>query len=178
MGDDNLSGLFAANVRAALGLDDKPAELWRLGEYEAEVKAAASDGSTVDVAPTDPRIDPMNGVALLNPFPGCTVVPKAGSVVRIGWVGGDASRVYARPSWKAGGDASKVVVQSDLVVLGAESSAQFVALANKVDGALSSLATKLAAHKHTGVTTGVGISAVWDQTFSPGSVAATKVKAT
>jgi hypothetical protein len=55
--------------------------------------------------------------------------------------------------------------------------AEFVALANLVANELDAIKTKLAAHKHTGVLAGGVSSGTWDQTYTPGSVAATKVKA-
>jgi hypothetical protein len=141
----NEADLFRASTRAALGLrepdgttpGDAP-ELWRLGTYRATVKAAASDGSTVDVQPEDPRLsqrgEGMQAIPLRQPFPGAIVVPTTSSTVRIGWESGREDRPYA-DLW-LDGSASKIVINGTLVIAGAETGAQFVALSNLVTARL------------------------------------------
>lgn len=70
-------------------------------------------------------------------------------------------------------------VDGSAVHVGAYPSADFVALAAKVDAAISSIRTIFASHTHTGVTTGIGTSGIPVLPIpDPGSVAATKAKAT
>lgn len=168
-------------TRTALGIDPDahlPA-IDRLALYRAEVKACASDGSTVDVAPIDPRVPPMQGIPLRSPFPAAYVVATSYvPVCLVGWEGGDPSKPYALPHWTANGPASKVVIPVDgTMFLGAETGAQFVALANLVLSELQSIATALSSHTHTGVTVGLGVTGSSNSTYSASSVAAAKVKA-
>lgn len=116
-----LTQSFLRLVRLALGLPSDPTSLPRvdrLAQYRAEVKTAATDGSTVDVAPEDARLPPMQGVPLRVAIPGLTVVAKAGSVVLIGWERGDPSRPYAVPSWEqTGGVCSSLTFEADAINL-------------------------------------------------------------
>lgn len=174
----DLGAGFVAAVRKALGLRTAdPDELWRHGLYRARVEACAADGSTVDVTPEDPRLPARKAVPVRVGVAGAQAVVSQGAVVLLGWEAGDPARCYAVPSWEAGATVTKLVLNASTVILGGETGAQFVALANKVGTELDSIATKLAAHKHIGVTVGAGTSGIWDQTYTAGSVAASNVKA-
>lgn len=108
-------------VRAALKLDPdekKPPRIDHLAFYRAEVKAAASDGSTVDVAPEDTRIKGHQKVKLLVATPGNTSVAKAGAIVHLGWERGDPSRPIAVPLWESGKKAAKIVFDGDDIWIG------------------------------------------------------------
>ena len=72
---------------------------------------------------------------------------------------------------------SGFVITADSIKLGSMMATDFVALAALVLAELGNIATALTTHKHTGVTTGPGVTGVSDSTYSPSSVAATKVKA-
>lgn len=71
-----------------------------------------------------------------------------------------------------------IILQKSARFVNMGSSPEFVALASKVDAELSSIETNLLEHKHGGVTTGSGTSAISDSTYEASSVAATEVKAT
>lgn len=142
-------GRFLLAVRRALRLREAdpatgrpgdPAELWRFGLYDARVDACAADGSTVDVTPDDPRLDPIQAVPVRVGVPGHEAVVQAGALVLVGWVRGDASRPYAVPHWAMGASVTKLVINGTAVYLGAESGAQLVALANLVKDELDKIA--------------------------------------
>jgi hypothetical protein len=166
-------------ARAANGQDPDvvPPDLFRLGLYRAEVKAAASDGSTLDVAPEDQRLSLAQNVPMRVGIPGAVVVVKAGAVVLLGWEAGDPARPYCTPLWEAGAGVTKLVANADLVVLGAESGAQFIALANLVKSELQAIATALTSHTHSNVTTGSGTTGGSNSTYAANDVAAANAKA-
>ena len=104
----------------------------RLALYRAQVKACASDGSTVDVAPEDARLDAMQGIPVRVGIPGAVAIMSAGAIVLVGWEKGDSALPYAVPSWEAGASVTKLILNGSTVIAGAETGAQFVALANLV----------------------------------------------
>lgn len=159
-----------ARLRALVAQAQQPA-LDRTALYRARVDAAASDGSTVDVTPLDPRISPAQAVPLRQPMPGAVVIPLPGAICRVGWDEADDGRLVAVPTWESGG-ASKAVLPADLVVLGAEPGAQFVALANLVKAELDKIAAAFSSF--TPGTGGAHFSAPYT---TASAVAATKVKA-
>lgn len=72
----------------------------------------------------------------------------------------------------------QIHVHKTVIVAGDEAAAQFVALANLTKARLDTLQNAHDTHKHTGVTSGVGSSAVPDVIVGPlADVAATKLKA-
>jgi len=177
--DGGMTAALRRMVRTALRLDPG-AELPRidyLATYDAEVKAIAADGSTVDLEPKASHVKPINGVEVRLGVPAAVAIVEVGAIVKLGWVGGDPKQPYAEPSWKQGATVTKLVVNGTLIILGAEAGAQYVALANLVKAELQSVAAALLAHKHTGVTVGMGVTGPSDSTYTAGDVAATKVKA-
>jgi hypothetical protein len=79
---------------------------------------------------------------------------------------------------KADGSINVVPALSGLVNLGADPGSDFVALAASVASELEAIQTALNTHTHTGVTTGPGSTGTSASGYTPGDVAATKVKAT
>lgn len=117
----DVADYFVRLVRAALKLDPdekKPPRIDRLAFYRAEVKAAASDGSTVDVAPEDTRIAGHQKVKLLVGTPGNTSVAKTGAIVHLGWERGDPARPIAVPLWESGKKAAKIIFDGDDIWIG------------------------------------------------------------
>lgn len=167
---------LAAAVLDRLGLNYAGApRIDRLLLARARVDAVAGDASTVDVTPESGRLSPMQKVPVRHGAARATV--KVGAVVRLVWEGGLSGGVVALPLYDDGAGFSEINVVADLVVLGAVQGAQFVALANKVNNELNSIAAKLAGHKHAGVTVGTGLSGIWDQTYTAADVSASQVKA-
>jgi hypothetical protein len=99
----------------------------RLALYRAEVKAASSDGKTLDVDPEDSRISGIQGVPIRVGIPGAVAVVQPGAVVLIGWERGDPSRPYAVPSWESGASVTKLVVNATELYLGTETGAKKLA---------------------------------------------------
>lgn len=100
----DISARLVSIVRRIVGLPDDPGappRIDRLAFYRCEVKACASDGSTVDVTPANKLIAPLQKVPLLTGVPNGVAVVKAGSIVRLGWDGGDPSQPYAIPLWES-----------------------------------------------------------------------------
>lgn len=135
-------------VRRVLGLREpdpargKPGdteELWRYGEYDAEVVTVSADLSTVDVRFPDSRFEPMQAVPVCTGIPGATWQVTAGAICKVGWTGGDPKKPYAAPSWKQGAAVVKLLLKADTVFLGDETGAKRVAL----DGDLVEIATAL-----------------------------------
>jgi hypothetical protein len=177
MDDASLTSLFRQRVREWLGLRATDTEeLWRYGLWRAEVKAAAADGSTVDVAPENPRLESVQGVPVRVGIPGAQAVVQAGAIVLLGWERGDPSRPYAVPSWEMGATVTKLVLNADTVILGGEAGATALALADSVRLELNAIAGALRTHKHAGVTTGTGVTGTSDSAYDASDVGATKVK--
>ena len=165
-------------VRAAVGMSpDDGMAVDRLALYRAQVKACASDGSTVDVAPEDTRLDAMQGIPVRVGIPGAVAIIAAGAIVLVGWEKGDSALPYAVPSWEAGATVTKLILNGSTVIAGAEAGAQFVALANLVKAQLDSIQAALLAHTHAGVTVGAGSTGPSNSTYAAGAVAAAQVKA-
>jgi len=141
----------------------------RTALFRARVDAVASDGTTVDVTPESARLSPMQKVTLRHGPAAGTV--KTGAVVLVGWEAGDPGRVYAVPHYEAGAAFSKVVVGADMVILGAEGGAQFVALADKVKTELDKVALAFSTF-----VPGTG-GASFPNAYTSSAVAATKAKA-
>jgi hypothetical protein len=121
----DLTASFKRLVRAALGGDpmrETPA-LDRLAHYRARVVACASDGSTLDVQADDPRVGAMQGVRVVTGLPAVSAVVVAGSVVWIGWEGGDPSSPRAVPAWEAA-TVTKLVIKAQAIYLGEEAGAE------------------------------------------------------
>lgn len=107
--------------------DSKPTvQINRLARYRCRVISCAADGSTVDLQPDDESIEPRQAVPLLNGVPGMKAVVAAGSIVWIGWEGGDDSKPRAVPDWE---DATvqKLIANAALVHLAGESGSDGVA---------------------------------------------------
>ncbi len=95
--------MITSIVRGVLGLLlGDTAELWRHGLYRAEVKSCASDGSTVDLQPEDPRVVGHKSVPVLIGIPGAVAVVESGTVMLIGWQKGDPTKPYAIPCYEQG----------------------------------------------------------------------------
>lgn len=177
----DLTTSFRRLVRIALGLDEepgKPPQIDQLAFYRAEVKACASDGSTVDLQPEDSRIKGHQQVPVRTGVPGLVAVVQPGAIVHLGWIGGDPSKPVAVPIWESA-TTTKLVLAATTVYLGAESGAQFVALANLVASELSALKAAISgaavAAYDGGATFKANILAAL--TNWPGSVAADLTKA-
>lgn len=102
---------FRNVVRAIVGLPEdpgQPPQLDRLAWYKAQVIACASDGSTCDVLPDDPRIPQENGAKMLVCIPSLVVVVQPGAVVMLGWERGDPARPRVMPIFESGGKAVSV----------------------------------------------------------------------
>jgi hypothetical protein len=130
-------------VRLALGLDptDVLPVIDRLAFYRAEVKAAASDGSTVDVQPEDSRVKGHQGVPVRVGIPGAVAVVQPGAIVLLGWERGDPAKPYAVPAWESGATVTKLILNAQMVYLGAESGAEALVKKSEFDAHLHSAGT-------------------------------------
>lgn len=168
-----------------LGLDpDRTPRVDRLALYRARVDVCASDGSTVDVTPEDSRLVAMQSVPVRVSPPGAQWQVSPGARCLIGWSDGDDSKPYAMPAYDASATVVKLVLNGTTVILGAESGAQFVALANLVLDELNKIQTAHNTHVHilAGTTSAVGTPIVATAappviTYTAAPVAATQVKA-
>jgi hypothetical protein len=85
---DRLAAAWRALVRA-----EQPSQTF-LGTYSYAVQA--TDGKTVDAAPTDTTIPlpPITKVPIYTGLPGTTCKPAVGSILAIGFLNGDPSRPF------------------------------------------------------------------------------------
>lgn len=177
---DRVTGTLEKWIRRVLGhLISGPLDYH--ARYEGRVQAAASDGSTVDVLldvddpDNDRRMPSPSGVPLKIGMPG-SVVLKQGSRVLVGWKQGDPDKPFAEAMATAS-DATKTVLLGDVVYLGGEASAQFLARADRVASALNAIVNAFNTHQHTGVVTGGGTTGAPSSPMgSPSSTAASQVK--
>ncbi len=88
-----------------------------------------------------------------------------------------ALRSPASPIPAAGYASGAMVLRATEVRLGSSAASGYVALASAVATELQALWTAIQAHVHPGVTVGAGVTGTTVYPGSPGSVAATKVKA-
>lgn len=178
---EELTSKFRRAVLRVLRLDDGPPELFKLGLYRARVDKAASDGSTLDVTPEDTRISPDQRVPLRVGIPGAVAVVEPGAIVLYGWEAGDPARAYCTPLWEAGAGVVKLVLNGDVVHLGAESGSQFVALANLVqerfEQLLNAINTAGVVANDGGAALKANIVAALNLLGWPASMAAAQVKA-
>jgi len=123
--DGSLKDDLERLVRRILGLpSNRPLpRIDYLATYDAEVKAVAADGSTVDLAPTVPHVKPIAGVEVRVGIPGAVAVVEPGAMMKLGWVGGDPSQPYAEPSWRQGATVVKLVLNAQHVYIGDEGAA-------------------------------------------------------
>lgn len=136
-----------------------------LALYPSEVFSQESDGA-LQVFPDNQAIAKQAGVKLRSPFPHCKVTVVKGARVLLGFEEGDPSKPYCQPSWDS--------PTGTLTLIEIGSSAQFVALSNKVDQAFTDLKTYLDAHVHG---TGTGPSSPPTSPYTaPASTACTKLK--
>ena len=171
--------IYRRNVRSALGLNPDPLstpQLDRLALYPARVDAGAADGSTVDVTPVNPDIEPHQGVPFGYPGVGVTFVPHVGAMVRVGWSDGDPSKIYAVPAFDLGFGIDKLVLTAGAVIMGAEGGAQLVALSNLVTSQLNALKAAIEGWTPVPNDGGAALKTALTALFLtwPGSVAATK----
>lgn len=152
---DGLTEAFVRLVGAALERLGPP-HVDYLAFYRAEVQTASSDGKTVDVQPENPRIKSRQGVKLLTGVPAGIAVVKKGTIVHLGWEGGDPAKPIAVPLFDAATvekltiTADKIyMVPSDKVYLGGTSGTVAAAKAPTVQEWLTELKSKLESHTHT-----------------------------
>jgi hypothetical protein len=157
----DLKNGFVRAVRAALGLSLKTTlpKLDRMAYYRSRVDKASSDGKTLDITPLNADIPPPRQAVQLRTLAGVTAIVQPGAIVGYGWDEGDESKPHCIPLWDAGAALTKFLVTADVVILGAESGAQFVALANKVDDLLTALRSAITAGKTAVVPQDGGLAA-------------------
>ncbi len=134
------------------------------GVWEYTIASATS--TTVDAVPTDIRMPPVANCPMMPGLIGEVVTPTPGSKCRIVFVNGDPSRA----------ECIGIDGPPSLAKLGG--GVDFVALSALVSAQLTGIAAALAAHVHSGVTTGVGVTGPAAPIYTPGSVASTIVKVT
>lgn len=130
----DLVGRFIGVVRAALGLDPdpgQPPDILHLGLYPSRVDACASDGSTCDVTPANALISARKNVPVRAGIPGAVAVVEPGAIVCLAFEGGDPGQPFIDPTWTQGATVSKLVVNAQMVYIGAEAGAE--ALVKKSD---------------------------------------------
>lgn len=140
------------------------------------------DGAKVDVQLDTDQIASPSGVPLYVGYPGSVTVPT-GTRVLVGFRNGDPSQPYAI-AFEQGTSATLTLIAGSTVTLGADSGAQFIALANLVLTRLNDIHTALSGA--TLVVTGTcppmggplsGGTATLPTYTAPASVAATQSKA-
>lgn len=157
-------------IKRALGMVVTPS-IDHLATYRAKV--VAQSGHTVDVVADDARIGSLSGVIIMHGIPGAKSTFASGCFVRVGWRGGDPRYPYVS-TWEPDASVTAIVVNGTTVYLGAESGAQFVALANKVIDELTAIQLAINTHQHP---SGMGPTGTATVTYTAAGVAATKVKA-
>lgn len=148
-------------VRAIVGLPEdpgQPPQIDRLAWYRAQVTACASDGTTCDVQPEDPRISPENGVKVLVGIPGLVGVVQVGAVVHLGWERGDPARPRCVPIWEMGATVQQLILNAAAIYLGGQSGAQAAARQN--DGISLGQCSVTLGSVGSGTVTGVTINGV------------------
>lgn len=132
----DLTNAFRRIVWAALGIlrpSDDPArdsspvvQIDRLALYRCRVVSCAADGSTVDLQPDNPRIEPRQAVPVVVGVPGMVAIVEPGSIVWLGWEAGDDSKPRAVPDWETA-SVTKLVANAVAVHLAGESGSDGVA---------------------------------------------------
>lgn len=127
---------FKAMIRELIGLPTDagaPPDIMRLGLYPARVDVCQSDGKHCDVTPADTRISKgEKNVEILTGIPGAVATVEPGSIVLLGWRRGDPGSPYCMPAWAMDVTVDKLIFNATMVILGAESGSDFIALAAKV----------------------------------------------
>ncbi len=103
---------------------------------------------------------------------GCSAEAALGALVLVGFVDSDRARPFVSHFEDEDGSG---FVPTVLKFAGGD---DFVALASSVATQLSNISTALTTHVHAGVTAGPAVTGVAAPVYTPGSVAASKVKAT
>jgi hypothetical protein len=85
------------------------AQIDYLAYYEATVNAQSSDGTTLDITPTDTRIAGLQRIALNLGVPGATFKVTPGAKIMLGFMSGDPSMPYVH-SWGSGSSALTVTL--------------------------------------------------------------------
>jgi hypothetical protein len=133
---------FRRMVRAALSMDlDGPLVVDRLALYRAEVKARASDGSTVDLQPAVTTIPPIQNVPVRVGVPGMVAIVSPGAVCRLGWDGGDPSQPRAMPVWDPSATVEELVLNAVTLYLGGKSGAKAIGLDGDAVNAAAGMVT-------------------------------------
>lgn len=123
---DRLKAAFFALFRSSVPRLDY------YGKYVARVVKESRDG-TVDIQPSDPRIPPMAKVPLWHGLPGAEVIVPSGTMVFVGWSGGDPSDPHAE-LFPNSGPAIQITLKADKIYLAGKPIAEGGELVDVMDG--------------------------------------------
>lgn len=147
----HLAAMIGDMVRAIVGLPSDPGappRIDKLGLYPATVKAASSDGKTLDIQPADSRLSGMQKIPLRVGVPGSVAIVSPGATVLLGWERGDPNKPYCIPAWDAGATVTKLVLTGSSVYIGEESGAEEIPLGQKLLQRIQDIESKHDSHTH------------------------------
>jgi hypothetical protein len=149
-------------------IDQQTRRMDALALYPCKVVSQNGDGS-LELQPDSQALAAVSRVPIRLGLPGATVKVSAGSRVLLGFEGGDL-RYPVATLW-----GTSTLTELDI----GNSPTSYIALATQTKAALDAIVTWANSHVHTGVTTGVGSSAVTASPLSTStSVASSTVKST
>lgn len=168
---DRLKESLFALVRAAL-----PRHAYSAPRFARVVRAAtsATGATTLDVVPEDPKFPSMGKVPLFHGEPGITLTLAHGTRVLVEFSGGDPAEAFVR-SWAGGEHVSEMGISGDMVTVGGVGTPDAPTKTIPV----SAYFALIAAHTHTGVSTGGGVSGTSPALATPptdAALGATSVK--
>ncbi len=167
-GTDRAVGMLDALIRRG-----QPVDLHAF--YKFQVLSQNAD-KTLELRTLDSRLSDISKVPMRFGIPGALADIPAGHVVMVGFASGNEQDPYVA-NWASGTPTSVAFPVGSLLHLGASAGADFVALAGAVLTELQTLKTWLDTHIHVDPLSGAtGVPVVLSP--APGSMAATKVKAT
>ena len=149
-------------------IDGQTRRMDALALYPCKVVSQNGDNS-LELQPDSPNLAAVSRVPLRLGIPGATAKVAPGSRVLLGFEGGDL-RAPVATVW-----GTSTLTELDI----GNSPTSYIALATQTKAALDAIVTWANAHVHTGVTTGIGSSAVTASPLTTSTaVASTTVKST
>lgn len=148
-----------------------------LAFYPYRVLSQNADG-TLELKTTDQRLPDLSRCPVRYGIPGTTGTIPSGSIVVVGFAGGNSQDPYVA-SWSSGTATNLAVQAGTLLELGSSPATSFVSLSSLVAGQLSAISASIVNIAAAVNTLAPGsVTVIYGVTTPVGSTAATKVKAT
>lgn len=96
---------MAGAIQALIRQEVAPLDFYAF--YDAKIVKQSTDGTTVDLQPSDPRLPGLSNVRLRNGVAGTVCKVAAGAFVSLGWDNGDPTKPYAQ-TWGGGESVTEI----------------------------------------------------------------------